>query len=152
MLVKARLSSKREVLRLHHFLPQKLGSFKEAHFRCVLVFIFFKKINQNWSKTIGSWHYWYKPLIWHIFSVTYQKIYTFLSVTFVLKPTTSFFSTVIFISSWFSLLETVTCLASSSNFFSPFGYLLSTNYQIATSSYSYLIHAKNKKYDLLYLG
>ena len=36
------------------FFPQKLGSFKEVDFRCVLVFIFFKKINQNWSKTIGS--------------------------------------------------------------------------------------------------
>ena len=99
MLVKTRLCSKRETPRLQHFLPWKLGSFKEACFTlaflcffkklkaCFLVLfllLYFskKKKNQNWIKTIGSWHYSYKPLIWHIFSVIYLlKKFFFLSVT-----------------------------------------------------------------------
>jgi len=60
VLVKVRFELKREAPRLQHFLPQKLGSFKEARFRhafCAFsksskrafwrFFIFFKKINQN---------------------------------------------------------------------------------------------------------
>ena len=95
VLLKARFSSKLEAPWLQRFLPQKLGSFKEAHFRhafCALsksskrtfwrFFIFFKKKkNQNWNKTLGSWHYWYKRLIWHVFSVTYLSKKDILSVT-----------------------------------------------------------------------
>ena len=95
VLLKARLSSKLEAPRLQRFLPQKLGSFKEVRFRSALFctlsksskrafwhfFIFFKKINQNWNKTLGSWHYWYKPLIWYVFSVTYLSKKDILSVT-----------------------------------------------------------------------
>ena len=67
VLLKAHFSSKLETLRLQCFLPQKLGSFKDEHFRraflrffkklkaCFLkLFYIFKKINQNCIKTIGS--------------------------------------------------------------------------------------------------
>ena len=83
-LLKAHLSSKLEAPRFQRFLPQKLGSFKDVRYRRTFLrffkklrarflelFYILKKINQNWIKTIGSWHYWYKPVILHIFSVTY---------------------------------------------------------------------------------
>ena len=60
VLLKAHFSSKLETLRLQCFLPQKLGSFKDEHFRraflrffkklkaCFLkLFYIFKKINQT---------------------------------------------------------------------------------------------------------
>ena len=59
--------------------------FSKSWKRFFCSFLYFskkKKKNQNWIKTLGSWHYWFKPLIWHIFSVTYlSKRHISLSVT-----------------------------------------------------------------------
>ena len=149
MLLKARLSSKLEAPRLQRFLPQKLGSFKEARFRHACLrsfkklkacfFIFFKKINQNWNKTLGSWHYWYKPLIWHVFSVTYLSKKDILSVTCPKRlkpnpqpPSSSLFLFFLDFSPWNSNPPSFFFLL----YFFPFGYLLGTNDHVAMSSYS----------------
>ena len=100
-------------------------------------YIFQKKENQNWIKTIGSWHYWYKPLILHIFSVTYlskkrKKNWVWL----VLKPNPQPPKSSLLL---FFLLETVTHLA-------PWYQLPCCNVLI------FLAHSwKKKKYDIIYV-
>ena len=118
-------------------------------------FIFFKKINQNWNKTLGSWHYWYKPLIWHVFSVTYLSKKDILSVTCPkrLKPNPQPPSSSLFLFLFF--LDFSPWNSNTPNFFLfyffPFGYLLGTNYHVAMSSYSLAHSWEKKKYDITYL-
>ena len=79
--LKARLIQRSVLYACFFVLFQKAQS---VLFGAFFIIIFFKKKkkNQNWIKTIGSWHYSYKPLIWHIFSVIYLlKNFFFLSVT-----------------------------------------------------------------------
>ena len=116
------------------------ATFQKAQNALFGTFLYFskKKKNQNWIKTIGSWHYWYKLLIWHIFNVTYWSMYIFifiiLSATYPEThnlPVLLYFYFFLIFSPWNS-----NPLSFFLFYFFPFGHLLGTNYHIAMSSYS----------------
>ena len=134
------------------------GFFQKAQSTLFWTFyIFQKKKNQNWIKTLGSWHYWHKLLICHIFSATYlSKIHTSLSVT---CPRTH--NPLVLLNFYFYLLLVFSPQNNYPHslffffFFYFFPFWISTSYQLPYCYvFIFLGHSwkKGKKYDIIYLG